>query len=264
MMTSLGQQTYTDPPLLEAVIAFQFHQGDLPWDSVYFGKIHKELEAEFPVVETLTGAEFQFAPEKRTQVRLSGEIKRFKRADGGMVLTVGPATLGVSVLPSKMPTGHPGWPSLFETAQNVLRIYESVVRPTRIQQIGVRYINVVTMPPSEFVLGDVISDRSGLIPERMLQERNPFSFRYEHLVGVSRGAIFREVLQLVAKPVPNEMAQFVLDIDEIWQPNSDEAPNVEEVGNRLHQSVYQLFEVLFREEVKERFGPVHNKREAQR
>lgn len=264
MKTSLDQQTYTDPPLLEAVVAFQFDQGDRPWDSIYFGKVHQELEAEFPVVETLAGAEVQFDSQKSADFRISGELKRFKRADGGMVLTVGPATLGISVLPRDMPAGHPGWASLFETAQKVLRIYESVVQPARIQQIGVRYINVVTMPPAEFVLGDVLSDDSDLIPARMLKERNPFSFRYEHLLGTAPEGRFREVLQLVAQPAPNQMAQFVLDIDEMWQAQSDDPPEVPVVCNRLHQSVYELFETLFRQDVKERFGPVHRKQEVQK
>lgn len=258
------RQFYRNPPLLEAVVAFQFRPGARTWDTVFFGKIHQEIEDRFPEVETLYSAEFEVNLTERgsASLRTGHELKRFTTSDRGMIITVGPGMLGVSVLPRQRTGGHPGWESLFETARHVLRIYEEVVAPAGIDQIGVRYINSLTQPLQGFVLGTLVADDTGLIPSRLLEERDSFSFRYEHIIGSGSDFVHREVLQLVAQPTQEGVAQFVLDIDEIWQAREDANPDVEAIGDMLHDSVYQLFEGMLRPDVRAMFRPMNRTQEA--
>lgn len=249
---------YDAPPLIEAVVAFQFRPGTHPWDSVHFGEILREIKDEYPRVETVSGAEVRLEGDGApVAVRPAPELKRFSREDGGMVVTVGPEMLGISVLPPQMPEHqHPGWEKLFATAKDLLEIYRSVVAPGHVHTLGVRYINAVEELPNSCTLRRLFSEDSGVIPPKLLDEWGPFAFRYEHLRNSASDYVEREVFQLTAQPVGGNVVRFVLDVDEVWQARAEVEPDVERIGTSLHEAVYDAFNTLFTLEAREAFRPV--------
>src|SRR4051812_30058611 len=105
MATPGDRPRYQKPPVVEAVLEFQFQPSANPWDSVYFGKIHDRMlkVLDLPLMQPVAGAAIHLGP-KGIGFSQRGEVKRFTTREGGVVVTVGPGFLGVSILPRR----HPG------------------------------------------------------------------------------------------------------------------------------------------------------------
>lgn len=251
------RRKYATPPLVEAVIEFQFEPRPNGWDSVYFGKMHLQVQEEFPTVETLSGAHVKFGDKTGISLGPAPELKRFIRADGGAVVTVAPDLLGLSVLPQKSESGHPGWDWMRTRALGLLSVYNSVVGPKRIRRIGVRYINAIPITPGEFKLRDVLAEESGVVPPVLLDEQKPFSFRVERVIGAGANWRHVQVLQIAASAVGPDLARLVLDVDQVLTGPHPVEPGV--IGRKLdelHEHVHEVFETAVREQVLKSFGPV--------
>jgi uncharacterized protein (TIGR04255 family) len=248
---------YEKPPLVEAVLAFTFARNRVPWDSIYFGKLHDRVQNDFPMTGNVPGASIELSPDRGVQVRAAPEIKRFSRHDGGMVMTVGATILGVSVLPKRYPGGHPGWSELLRTAITSLQSYVAVTKPDEIAQIGVRYINAITIDPETFLLRSIIAADAAIIPAALLEERNPFSLRVERTRSSVPPGRFQEVVALQARPARQGSGELVLDADELFLGglNPSDPDRVREVAEELHEAIHGVFSTVIREDVRETFLP---------
>src|SRR4051794_29412137 len=104
MTTSSGRPRYLRPPVVEAVLELQFLPPAHPWDTVFLGKIHDRLlkVVDVPNVHPVQQAVLSIgAKGVDLAPRHFAESKRFASPQGGLVLTVGPNMLGVSILPAK-------------------------------------------------------------------------------------------------------------------------------------------------------------------
>lgn len=258
MMPLPAVRTYRNPPLLEAVVEFQFDPPAGGWKSVFLGKIHREIEREFPRVEPLVGARIELKPgSSRVEVVSTPDASRFFTEEGGMVATVGPDLMGLSVLPLKHPGGHPGWPALRDRALALLQQYRGVVGPQRVRQLGVRYINAIPVTPGEFRLSDIVAGSSGLVPMALLDEQNPFASRLERIRSNDERGRHAEVIQLSAQPASANTARLMLDVDQVWTPTQGTEPgDPKEILQDLHEAVHQVFVAAIRPEVLESFGPI--------
>lgn len=252
MTTPRTRHRYSDPPLLEAVLEFQFFSGEV-WDSVFHGRLLDRLP-EYPGTETIRSAALVI-DETQVGVRQAPESKRFWRADRGIAITVGPELLGISSLPPQLSEGH-SWELLRTTALKVLEVYRMVVRPGAIRQVGLRYINGIAVDPTTFRLGDLVTDTSGVVPQALLEERNPFSFRLERTTEVQPTYNRREVVALAAHPMPPQGGRVVLDVDQVavW-PKGVEPAALPPVLEDMHDAVHEVFNTVIRPEVLQRFGP---------
>lgn len=257
MPHEIRRRVYQDPPLLEAVVEFQFEPGTAGWDSIFFGKIHEKVEADFPRVETISGPEVKIAGKGSVSLGPAPELKRLIRGDGGVVVTVGPDLLGFSVLPPKIESGHPGWEWLCNKALELLDAYRSVVKPQRIRRVGVRYINGIKIDPDEFQLGALVASESGFIPLKLLDERNPFSYRLERVIDADQASRHVEILQLAAQPTGVDVARLVLDVDQVLTLSGAIADDsLRQSLDKLHDGVHVVFETVIRSDVLESFRPV--------
>ncbi|GLC26353.1 TIGR04255 family protein [Roseisolibacter agri] len=255
MTPSAPTPRYENPPLLEAVLGFRFARAPRSWDSVYFGKLHLALKG-FPRVDTLEGASLTFQPGQGVQFTPAPEVKRFIREDGGVVVSASPETVGVSVLPKQIAGGHPGWDFLRDTALWALQAYESITSPGPLQEVGVRYIDVVPIDPGSFRLGDFVRAESGIVPMALMDERNPFAFRVERTSGTEYGNL-REVVSMQARATATGGGELVLDVDELMQVRSEAAtPNVETLADHLHEAVHRVFGSVIHESVLRSFNPL--------
>jgi uncharacterized protein (TIGR04255 family) len=246
------RRRYRNPPLIEAVLEFQFFSG-AEWDSLFLGKIHDRLPS-FPISETLRGASVVIDA-AQVGVRHAPDVKRFWRADRGIAVTVGPELLGISTIPARMPEGH-SWEVLRTTAFKVLKEYRAVAQPGAIRQVGLRYINSILVQPERFRLGELVMETAGVVPQVLLEERNPFSFRLERTTKVTQSCQRREVITLAAQAVPPQGGQVVLDVDQvtIW-PRGVEPADTRTVLEDMHDAVHDVFNEVIQPEVLERFGP---------
>jgi uncharacterized protein (TIGR04255 family) len=254
MDTDRMRQRYANPPLVEAVVEFQFVPGGHEWDSVFFGEIRSALKEMFPEIENVAGADIHINSEGAT-VTPAPELKRFLRTDRGMAVTVGAHVLGVSVLPPNL-GHHPGWQEFLGTALRVLDVYLEVVHPSPVQQIGVRYVNVLEFGAGAPSLESVVSGASGLIPLRLTQSTGPFTYRFEHIVGADEAGIHREALQIAGASDPSGALRLIVDIDQIWNSAGGKSPDLIPVCNMLHDQAYKLFAQVFTSKMRRLFHPV--------
>lgn len=252
------RRRYESPPLVEAVVEFQFEPGARGWDSLFFGKIHLELQEEFPDSETIAGAQLEFGAKNAISFSQLPEMKRFQRHDGGVVVTVGPNLVGFSVLPPKISGGHPGWEWVRAQAVELRDVYQKIVGPGGVRRLGVRYINAIPIEPGEFRLRDVLAEESGWVPDALLEEQNPFSYRLERTLVSAEEHSHTQVLQVVAGPFPNG-ARLMLDVDQVWNTPGHhvvETGEVESTLDRLHDAVHRVFETIIRDDILTSFGPL--------
>lgn len=194
----------------------------------------------------------------RDAVRRSTVLHRFGRTDRGMVLTVGPDLLGLSVLPRQIAGGYPGWEVVRDLALRLLRIHRSLWHTGVLHHVGVRYINVIPVMPSAFRLGDYVEDAPGLVPPRLLEERNPFSLELTHAVAMTPGAVHEQSVNLSAGPAqpPAAGGELVLSIDERFISLDDaELGEPDTVCNILHDAAYRIFMELLAPDVRITFKP---------
>lgn len=263
MMHTVRRRTYRNPPLLEAIVEFQFQPPSEGWKSVFLGKIHSQVEAEFPRVESVVGTQVEFKQDAGlVAVGPTPEAARFMTGDGGVVMTAGPDVLGLSVLPAKLADGHPGWPWLCDRALKLLKTYRTVVNPRRIQRLGVRYINAIPITPGEFRLGELVTAKSGIVPTGLLAEKNPFSFRMERTIAADERGQHFEMVQLSAQPAAGGSARLMLDVDQVWIPAvaTGELNNLPAIMETLHNAVHNVFTTVVLPEVLDSFDPVEMER----
>jgi uncharacterized protein (TIGR04255 family) len=259
MATPVQRRRYKNPPLIEAVLEFQF-LGGAEWAAVFLGKIHTQLP-DFPEIEVLTGTSFVISP-VQVGLRSVPEINRFWRTDRGMAITVGPELLGVSALPPAMPEGQ-RWELLRDTAFHALEVYQSIAKPGTIRQVGLRYINALSVDPASFRLGDYVIQESGMVPDILLDERNPFSLRSERTTAFTERYQRREIVTLEAQPDTTQpgsppRGRILLDIDQltVWRAESGtELAEVRDVCEDMHDAVHGVFNRVIKPEVLQRFGP---------
>lgn len=249
------RRRYKNPPLMEAVIEFQFESAQ-NWDSVNFGRIYDQLK-NFPDVESLFNASLEIGAE-RVAVGPQTEVKRFWRKDRGMAVTIGPDLLAVSALPPRMAEGH-RWESLRDVAFTIFKLYTAITKPGPVRQTGLRYINRIDVDAEAFRLDRYVSDSSGLVPEAILMEKNPFSLRIERVTKATQAYHLREAVTIAALPQFPGNGQLVLDVDQIaiWS-RQPKAAIIRSLYEQMHDAVHAVFTRVVRSEVLDTFNPLHD------
>ena len=256
MMVPTAPVLYEKPPLIEALIGVAFLRPAEDWDSIFFGKIHAELQDRFPIVETIRGASIDLS-RQGLALQAAPEVKRFKSLDGGIVVTVGPENVGVSYLPPLLQGPYPGWARLLDTTVSVLQAYNSVVPVVAARQIGVRYINVLPFDPKSFQLDSVLSQLPKLIPPAVFKERHPFNVRLERVISSSSATLHRETITLAAQAIQQGGGQLVLDVDESAYPGTNPSAakfEIRDVSEMLHEQIRRRFDELVLKTVRDSFG----------
>lgn len=249
------RRRYENPPLIEAVVEFQFQQ-DPEWDSTLLGLIRAKL-ADFPRVETLHGATL-LVDTDRVGVQQAPEGKRFWRSDGAAAVTVMPNIVAVSVLPPKLPEPH-AWSMLRDLAFQALEVYRTVGGERVVVQSSVKYINSILINPEEFRSSDWLADDSGLVPKVVMDERNPFNVRLERVVDVAADHVSREVVVIAAEPQPSGEGRLLLDVDEVtrWTAPPD-LSGLKRVSEYMHDAVHNVFGKVLHPAVLDTFGPIQS------
>lgn len=146
----MARKKYMNPPIIEALCELTF---ELPSDTpVNFITLPGLLQAKL-------GDAYSGQPrEQRVQsvtVPVGSELDRIQvqdqmvrlqllTKDGTRVLSVGPNTLGISML---APYGDDGWEGEFQPRiKAALSAYMAIAAPLAVTRIGMRYINQIELP----------------------------------------------------------------------------------------------------------------------
>jgi uncharacterized protein (TIGR04255 family) len=297
------REHFAEPPLVEFVLEFQLdvgRGGALPGseglsladagapadDLAAFRSFYEAVRDYFPVAERVEttnlvlnlrvdadplgseGPPVAVSPEAlqkamQEATRHSTVLHRFGRKDRGMVLTVGPDLLGLSVLPREIDSGYPGWEVVRDLALRLLQIHRSLWRTGALRQIGMRYINIISVEPDKFRLRDYVEEVPGLVPPQLFEERNPFSLELTHALEVSADSVHEQSINLSAGPAKEPSpfnGELVLSIDERFMSLNDaEIGNAGDACDILHEAAYQVFMELLAPDVRSTFKPQPHK-----
>lgn len=131
-------KTYSNPPIIEAICAFQFIPSQ-PWDATVLGLVYDRLKEQFPVKTPAPGPLLNVtigaAPPSST-----GRMQ-FRRADNSALVQLGPDSLTVNHL-----TPYCGWPSFQKMIETALDAYKLVAAPQGLSAVSLRYINRLNIP----------------------------------------------------------------------------------------------------------------------
>ena len=142
------RREYSNPPIREAVCEF-LYQEDGRWDWAAPGLIYSALRDEFPrrLPDEVASAPTTPAVEspnllqpglQQLELRLVSQepLKFWRDDDATGYIAVAPYRLGIHHFKP-----YPNWERFSDTIRKAFEAYQNVLKPTKIQRIGLRYIN---------------------------------------------------------------------------------------------------------------------------
>lgn len=223
MTTNALSPPYDAPPIIEAVIQFQYAE---PVSKVTQTKLLKRLKREYANELALQTVEASVDFGKR-QAAFAAEPKtKLSSHDETDVLIIDPTTLTWSRL-----APYQGWNSFFERVKSDADIAHNLSGYRQINQLGVRYVNRIDVPGQKgvFRYEDYLTINLSL-PENW-DSINNYGWRLEKIYP-ELGLLANIQSAIIAPEIPNHAA-FLLDIDVI-RPNEISA-KIEEVFLQLEK-----------------------------
>ncbi len=150
---------YEEDSIVEALCEFSFAAG-CAWDPTVFGRFREAItDAELPVREAGEIVEFALEPAEgglraRRQARM-----RFFNQDRTRLAQVGEDLLVANVL-----RPYPHWEVFRPFILRTLAAYTEAANPEAIEKITLRYIDRITLPEADTVLGNWIQTKSAYVP----------------------------------------------------------------------------------------------------
>ena len=248
---AMAAHKYRNPPIIEALCEFTFTP--LPTSEGNFFILPGLLKAELGVDYSGTAREQRLqsvVPDKKSNIAVQDHLFRIQlpTGDGTRLLSIGPNTLGVSIL---KPSGEEGWEGEFlPRITKALKAYKKVAKPLNVLRIGLRYINQIQIPKSDANIEDYIAISSNK-PQLLKAKLLSFVWRYEYIREDSTKIIVTCAKTITAIP---DHTGVLLDIDTIWdsKPISDEKEIIKKVKD-LHRLEGTVFEALITASAKELF-----------
>ncbi len=139
-------RVYQNPPLVEALCEFQFVEDE--WDWTIPGLIYQDIQAKFPQKRQTKVVEFAMeAGDTQFNQRIQGTTTRmqFVRDDEAAMVQVGPNLLVINHL-----APYPHWAEFKPTIFDTLSVYQNVAKPAGFNRIGLRYINRIVIPETNY------------------------------------------------------------------------------------------------------------------
>ncbi|MER7736096.1 TIGR04255 family protein [Streptomyces erythrochromogenes] len=134
------RRTYRNPPIVEAICSFTFAP-DSPWNPTIPGRVFEQVQDRYPD-----------EPEERTMLQgtvgpdaEAGFSTRIAFRDGSRVMSIGPRSISVHSL-----APYEGWESFRHRATEALDAYNKVASGSQIATIGLRYVNRIIIPDTQF------------------------------------------------------------------------------------------------------------------
>ncbi len=246
------ERRYRKPPVAEALCEVVFAGSE--WDQTVPGRMFERIRDRFPMKEEVG----QFTVEIRgphpgpsAEFRPDEPRLRFARGDRSQIVQIGRDLVVVNQLPPY--AGFERWRPL---VPEMVGIYRELARPTRIERIGVRYINRVVIPAVRFNM-ETYFRIYPMLPVELGDEHGRFLLRMEVPAKIG-GHEFLVTISSAPPPVPEGATAILLDLYDVTRFRDGEI--FDSVTTRLaeaHDNVVAAFEnaitdsarALFEEEV---------------
>lgn len=143
------------PPLIEALCEFRFTSSET-WDWTIPGRLYEQIGNEFSEraqVDSVT-VQMQVGPGKPPlqQIVKGPERVQLKRPDGSAMVQVGPHLLVINQL-----RPYSSWEDFRSMILKLLEGYIRLNQQFNLARIGLRYINQIELPETEYDLGKLIT-----------------------------------------------------------------------------------------------------------
>jgi uncharacterized protein (TIGR04255 family) len=220
---SFDREQLERPPLVEATFEIRV-ASETPYALVP-GGLYAQLREDFPEVEEILPPGLADA-----DVPPPLAFHRFTSRDERRLVQCGPNLLSVNVLGD-----YGAFESFEKFIQRALSIYEGIVKPSRVERLGIRYINFVD---EEVLQGTWPFDVQVHAPKG---NDLPLRETYAKLVLADRDASLGVVVAYPAV-LPNQRRGALLDLDYF-----QEKPPIKTAGDCVawarhgHEQIYQAF-----------------------
>ena len=249
-------QQYQNPPIREAVCEFRYQEGT-HWDWAAPGQIYAALASEFPrrlPIEQGNGSPnvqlSQVSPPVLQQLVLrlgfQGEARFWRESDESGHIAVSPYRLGVH---HRKP--YPSWKGFSEIIGKCAKAYQEVLKPTKVQRIGLRYINDINLGRGTVELEDFF-DFYPFVGHTISQNLSRFQCMIQINFEDARDSLTLQIMRTRQPEGGN--AQVTLDLDYfLVQPDSIELSETTEWLETAHSNLESVFEGCLKDSARELF-----------
>lgn len=243
---------YKKPPLAEAVCEVVFT--GVQWDSTIWGLYYERIREIYPIKQEIPriGLAMQFKPGMvNTQGLQQEPLMRFAKSDNTQLIQVAKDFLTINQL-----SPYPGFELFKEDIGRAIESYCAVASPIGVGRIGLRYINRITIPATDFSLDTYFRFLPG-VPDDVATTINSFMTRVE-IVPQNQEHSLQVTIGTTTPPTPGNTG-IVLDIyDSLMMPSISIGQNILDSVHRAHDNIEHVFEGVITDHARKLFQEVNN------
>ena len=240
-------QQYPNPPIRVVVCEVRY-QEDGHWDGAAPGLIYSALSNEFPrrlpderltesVAPAIESHNLLLPGLQQLELRigLQGPLRFWREGDESGFISVAPYRLSVHHF-----RPYPSWERFSEIIGKGAQAYQDVLKPTKVQRVGLRYINDINLGQISVSLEEFF-DFYPFVGHNIQQNLSRFHCLVQINFEDDRDSL---TLQIATAPQPaGENAQIILDLDYfLAQPDSIELNETTEWIEKAHANLESVFE----------------------
>ena len=248
---------YSNPPLREAVCEFRY-RADGHWDLASPGLIYSVLSNEFPrrlaerspaaLAAPVFGSPDLVPHEVQVEFRVGPQepLKFWRESDEYGHIAVAPYSLSVHHFKP-----YPSWEGFSGIIDRSAKAYQEVLKPTKVQRIGLRYINDIDLDQTPASLEEFF-DFYPFVGSNLPQNLSTFQCLVQCAFEDARDSL---ILRMTTVPKSKEQnAQVVLDLDYfLAQPDHFELTETAKWLEQAHSNLESVFEGCLKEPARKLF-----------
>lgn len=230
------RRRYRNPPVVEALCEVYFDQSK--WDTTVPGLFYDRVRDRFPKKRQISDVQIEvsLSPDHlATKADRSQQRSRFSREDGSRMLQVGPDLVVVNQL-RPYPQFEEWRPDVLEAVD----LYRELASPRSISKVGVRYINRIDIPASQFAMEDYFA-LYAQIPDQLGGSHGSFMIRVEI---PPRNERHRLLVTFGSAPRPQPGPSLMLDLYDTVAPDAGTNGAIEACLDQAHENIELAFESI--------------------
>lgn len=239
---------YEEDSIVEALCEFTFAAGS-PWDPTVFGAFRAAItDEELPIRETGEVVAFALEPAEgglRQRSRRRPRM-RFFNEDRTRLAQVGENLLAANVL-----RPYPHWEEFRPFIMRTLAAYTAAASPEKIEKLTLRYIDRISLPDPDTVLGDWIETESAYVPGFLADAKRGGFSRVEK--PVTDGT---EALTLVLDTNDKNQRVLSLDTELVCVEVLQEEEVLGKKLDALHCRIIDIFEACISQRTRDHLKPI--------
>lgn len=242
-------KTYKNPPLLEAVCEFRFVvEGDLSTDSV--GAFYNAIQASFPKQKKgkMNKLEFHIDAEKTPEENKKNisqdyyEFEQYFSEDEKCSIQLDGGRVSIHRIKP-----YTSWTDFLPLIQLVHNAYTTHFQPTEVARIGIRYINEIILPSSNFNFSEYFALQAS-VPSLDANSRQSIFLGAIYEQNEGRDAI---KVQFADKQQNNpDIKAFILDLDYFLAKPVIPLSGLDQWLGEAHTNLEIVFEGLLTQDAK--------------